>query len=329
MTGEKKICGVRRLLKIEMVTKNEIGLACVLAACLASAAWMSARVGDLRARAETAQAEAKAADEDLFLSSSQVARVTPAAFRGLVADWYWMRALQYLGAKMLNSNLTVRLDDLSPLKPKLIVPLLDTVTKLDPQFIQAHEYIAMVLPAVDRQAAIDLTKRGIINNPQAWRLQHYLGYIYWQQGETQKAYEAYAAGAKITGAPVWMNAMAAKLAAASQGNSGREIAREMYLRMYKDSEDAHIKRVAYERLMWLQSLDERERLTVLINRYRQTHNNLCPTDWQALKPELIKTDFMLDAQSGAPLDPGEKTAYRLNQQNCTIDLDQTSAVPYK
>src|SRR5438552_6673386 len=38
---------------------------------------------------------------------------------GLIADWYFMRALQYVGDKMLkNPDMDINLDDLRPLNPR-------------------------------------------------------------------------------------------------------------------------------------------------------------------------------------------------------------------
>ena len=39
--------------------------------------------------------------EQLYLAGNTVRRLS-LGFNGLVADWYWMRSLQYLGRKVLN-----------------------------------------------------------------------------------------------------------------------------------------------------------------------------------------------------------------------------------
>jgi hypothetical protein len=100
---------------------------------------------------------------------------------GLVADWYWMWSLQYMGTKILNSKTEqLNLDDLSSLDPKLLYPLLENATNLDPQYMAVYSYGASILPAIDPQKAISLTEKGIERNPEAWRLYQYLGYIYWR-----------------------------------------------------------------------------------------------------------------------------------------------------
>ena len=61
--------------------------------------------------------------------------------------------------------------------------------------------------------AIQILKKGIDANPSAWRLHQHLGYIYWKQGNFQAASETYGQGAAIPGAPPWMEAMKAQMAA--------------------------------------------------------------------------------------------------------------------
>ena len=113
-------------------------------------------------------------DESLYVNDKTARRIS-LGFNGLAADWYWMRSLQYIGKKMLNHQGDINLDDLSLLNLKLLAPLLDTATTLDPEFIAAYEFAAVVLPAVDVQQAIRLTQKGIDANPNAWRL--YLPFV--------------------------------------------------------------------------------------------------------------------------------------------------------
>ena len=87
-------------------------------------------------------------EEQLYLNGATVKRLS-LGFNGLAADWYWMRSLQYVGGKLLNAHQSIRLDDMSALNLKLLAPLLDTATTLDPAFIEPYEYAAIVLPAVN------------------------------------------------------------------------------------------------------------------------------------------------------------------------------------
>src|SRR5437867_1310522 len=93
-------------------------------------------------------------DEDLALQGKRLKNYS-LGFEGLLADWYWMRTLQYIGDRVVKSKSEViNLSDLRPLHLKLLYPLLDNATDLDPSFIAAYSYGATVLPVVDNDAAI-------------------------------------------------------------------------------------------------------------------------------------------------------------------------------
>jgi len=241
-------------------------------------------------------------------------------FNGLVADWYWMRSLQYVGKKILSVPEDVTIDDLGQLNLKLLAPLLDTATTLDPQFLDPYEYAAVVLPAVDVQQAIRITRKGIDANPAAWRLYHQLGYIYWQQKDYQAASDIYRRGAEIPGAPPWMMAMTAKMSA--EGGS-RPTARLIYTRMYEESADEKVKDMAHRRLIQLDSLDQRDVLRKLLIGYQERMGQ-CPSKWQEINQLLRAIRAPLDA-SGAPLDP-TRAPYQLRAGKCEIDLDPKSEV---
>jgi len=264
-----------------------------------------------------------AIDESLYLNDKTARRIS-LGFNGLAADWYWMRSLQYVGKKLINSTGDISLEDLSGLNMKLLAPLLDTATTLDPEFIEPYEYAAIVLPAIDVQQAIRLTEKGIKANPNAWRLYHHLGYIYWRQGQYQLASETYGRGAQIPGAPAWMEAMKAKLL--SEGGS-RSTAREIYTRMYQQSSDEQVRDMARKHLLQLDSLDQRDGLRKLFAVY-QTRMGKCPESWQELGQAFRTLRIPMD-QSGAPLDPSG-APYILKAGACEVELDpKTTKVPLK
>jgi tetratricopeptide (TPR) repeat protein len=264
-----------------------------------------------------------AIDESLYLNDKTARRIS-LGFNGLAADWYWMRSLQYVGKKIGNYEGDIRLDDLSNLNLKLLVPLLETATTLDPEFIEPYEYSAVVLPAINVQQAIRLTQKGINANPNAWRLYHHLGYIYWREGQYQLASETYARGAQVPGAPAWMEAMTAKIQ--SEGGS-RSTAREIYTRMYEQSGDQQVKEMAVKHLMRLDSLDQQDNLRKVFAAY-QTRTGKCPESWRELGPVFRAAGVPMD-QAGAPLDPSG-APYVLKAGACEVELDwKTTKVPLK
>ena len=264
----------------------------------------------------------KLIDESLYLNDKTARRMS-LAFNGLAADWYWMRSLQYVGRKIMYYPEDAPLDDLKQLNLTLLAPLLDTATTLDPQFLDPYEYAAIVLPAIDVQEAIRITQKGIDANPNAWRLYQHLGYIHWQQRNYQAASEIYGRGAQIPGAPPWMEAMKAKMAA--EGGS-RTTAREIYTRMYEQSTEDKVKDMAHKRLLQLDSLDQRDALRKVLTAYQSRIGN-CPNTWKEIEPVLRAVRVPVDA-SGAPLDP-TGVPYVLRGGACEVDLDPNSVIPTK
>ncbi|MCY7346975.1 MAG: tetratricopeptide repeat protein [Pyrinomonadaceae bacterium] len=259
-------------------------------------------------------------DEDLSVQGANLKNYS-LGFEGLLADWYWMKALQYLGKKFLDSKEDVSLENLTPLNPRLLYPYLDNATTLDPKFISVYEYGAVVLPAIDKEQAIKLTEKGIRDNPNNWRLRHYLGFIYWRLGNYQKAAEVYEEGAKITGAPLFMRQMAAKMN--SDGGS-RETARAIYRQMFEESEDRQTRENAALRLLRLDFLDEQEIIQKSLDDFKRK-NNRCANNWREIMP-FLQAAKIPDAQkirvdNQANLIDRSGAAYLLNKEICRAELD--------
>ena len=261
--------------------------------------------------------------EELYISP-ETARRMSLSFNGLVADWYWLRTLQYVGRKVDAYQGDIQLDDLSPLAIKQLAPLLDQSTTLDPKFMAAYEYAAVVLPSVDTEAAIRLTRKGIAANPHQWRLHKYLGYIYWQQKRYREAAEVYREGAQIPGVPDWMGAMAAQM---ELNGGSRDVARSLYQRMYEEGE-GDIKLLAAKRLAQIRSLDERDAIRrVLDERREASAQGRCPQSWREIAGPLRALKLRLDG-AGAPLDPAD-VPYVLDTAACDVRLDARSPIPQK
>lgn len=297
-----------------------VGLACVFG--------LGRSLEEKRPRLESGMEE-----ERLYVTGRMVKRMSM-GFNGLVADWYWLRSLQYVGRKSLKHE-TLRLDNLSALDLKLLYPLLDTATTLDPKFTAAYEYGAVVLPAVSDtdgdEDAIALLKKGIAEEKKGtfagtpgWRLYQHLGYIYWQRKDYRAASEIYAEGAGRPGAPPWMQTMSARMA---EGES-RTTAREIYQRMYDQSDDEQVKQLVGMRLLQLDFLDERDVIRKVLNDYASTHNGRCPASWREVAPVLARVPGLKLDEAGAPLDP-LNVPYTLVKGGCDLDLGATSRIPRK
>ncbi|HBB94379.1 MAG TPA: hypothetical protein DC054_03220 [Blastocatellia bacterium] len=270
-------------------------------------------------------AQTQTPEDPLYVKAATAKRMS-LAFNGVVADWYWMRSLQYVGGKIVAFKDTHegRFGNLGDLDLRLLPSLLGMSTTLDPQFLAPYEYGAAVLPEINPDYATRLLESGVAANPSEWRLYQHLGYVYWQRHEYQKASEVYAAGAKIPGAPVWMAALSARMKA--EGGS-RDAAREMYRHLYESSTDPTVKDMVNKQVMRLDSLDERDEIRNVLNAFK-AKNGRCVSSWREVANELRAVRLILDPKTGAPLDPSE-TTYELIKNGCDVGLDVNTTVPFR
>ena len=263
------------------------------------------------------------ADSDLELNGSSL-RGYALGTESLIADWYYMRSLQYVGDKLIESKSDfINIEDLRNLNPRLLYPYLDNATDLDPHFIAAYSYGAIVLPAIDTQQAIRLTEKGIANNAAEWRLYQYLGYIYWHDKNYEKAADYYEKGSVLPGAAPFMKIMAAMMR--SEGGS-RQTARQIFEQMLADNtSDQMVVTTARLRLMELDWFDQRDAINDTLAKFRTSAGH-CPADLREIVPSLSKitlpgrNEFKID-NSGRLVDPSD-APYLLDQSACIVVLDR-------
>jgi tetratricopeptide (TPR) repeat protein len=267
-------------------------------------------------------------DADLALQGGRLKGFS-LGFEGLIADWYWMQSLQYIGNKVLESKEDINLENLQPLNPRLLYPMLDTATDLDPHFMAAYSYGAVVLPAINPDHAIKIAEKGIRENPHEWRLYQHLGYIYWRLQDYEKAADVYGEGAKIAGAPPFLKLMAAQMK--NEGGS-RETARAIYEQMFQEAEDRQVKENAAIHLLKLDSLDERDAIRAALEDF-QKKNNRCAADWREIFPLLrnAKTPrgaLRFDASTLAPIDPTNVPYILQSAGQCDVTVNvELSKIP--
>ena len=267
-------------------------------------------------------------DSDLAVQGARL-KGFALGFEGLIADWYWMQSLQYIGGKVLKSEGTVNLDNLRPINPRLLYPYLDNATDLDPQFMTVYSYGAVVLPGIDAGQAVKIAQKGIANNPNEWLLYQHLGFIYWRSGQYENAAEIYEKGSRIAGAPDFMRMMAAKMK--SEGGS-RETARRIYRQMFEEAADKQLKETLNLRLLELDSLDERDAIRISLQNFKEKTGR-CANKWSEIFPLLQNVklpenrDFSID-KSNNIVDPSG-APYILDKENCDIKLDEKNTkIPF-
>ena len=249
---------------------------------------------------------------------------------GLISDWYWMRSLQYLGGKFTSrGDATLDLGDLRPLNPRLLYPMLDIATELDPKSMAPFSFGATILPAIDPREAIALTEKGIEKNPNEWRLLQHLGYIYWRLKDYDKAAAAYEKGSQVPGAPPFFKLMAAKM----RGDGGsRDSARAIYSQMLAEAPDKQTQTSAQLRLEQLDAFDEMDVINPVLKEHYERAGR-CISNWAEIMPALQAAsekkgvNLRIDAKRDL-VDPSG-VPYRINKQTCEAEINwPTSKIPF-
>lgn len=297
--------------------KNIVLPLAVIAAGFCAVVVLDARVDAAKPRLPEA-----VADSDLSMNGSRL-KGHVFGMEGLLADWYWVRSLQYIGGKIVNSKeKNIDVGNLTSLNPRLLYPMLENATDLDPHFVAAYSFGALVLPAIDGDQAIAIAQKGIRNNPAEWRLYQHLGYIYWRSGQYKDAADTYAAGSKIQGASPFLAFMAASM---TNDAGSRSTARAIYRQMLAESEDENIRVTAERRLAFLDWEDQRDAIDPILAKFRE-RTGRCANSFSEVAGQIFEAPlpeggkFSVDASKRLTDPTG--TPYKLDRENCVVTLDR-------
>jgi len=210
----------------------------LLIVCMTASVVILQRVDRVRAGATL--------EEVLYISSPKLLKRLSLGYDGLLADIYWTRAVQYFGGKHHEGAGEY----------KLLAPLLEITTTLDPHLIVAYEFGANFLaPAPPNGAgmpekAIELVENGIRSNPDEWRLYYQLGFIYYiDLKDYAGAAKAFASGARLPHAHPFLKILAAQMA---QHAGEWETARMLWVSAYATANDPEIRANAAAHIRALQ-----------------------------------------------------------------------------
>jgi tetratricopeptide (TPR) repeat protein len=211
----------------------------------------------------------------LYVPSGQLLEKMALSYDSLLADVYWIRALQHYGGDR-RSNRAQRFE--------LLYPLLDITTTLDPRFAIAYRFGATFLSepypggAGRPDLAIQLLEKGVRAQPQKWQYHEDIGFIHYQLGEYQAAAREFQLGGDLPGSPWWLRSLAA--VTLTRGGS-REASRFLWQRILAEATDAWLRDNATMRLMQLDALDQIDALNARIREYSRRVGHL-PDSWEAM-----------------------------------------------
>ena len=180
----------------------------------------------------------------LYLSSPNAIRSASLGYQSLMADIYWIRAVQYYGRRDEADRRKVRYRNLAA--------LLDITTTLDPQMIDVYHagssFLAEPEPIGAGQPleALKLLDKGISRHPGEWRLLFDKGFVHFLfLKDYREAARIWLEASRLETAPAWMEG----LAAMGLSRSGEvETARALWERQYESTTNRQVRENAKNHL---------------------------------------------------------------------------------
>ena len=212
-----------------------------------------------------ARFEIRGPDADvLWLSKPEVVRRAALGYESVLADIYWMRAIQYYG----------RRDEAErrPVRYKNLAALIDIATTLDPGMLDVYRggcwFLSEPEPlgAGQPEEAVRLLDKGIRSHPLDWRLYFDKGFVYyWSLRDYRKAGDVWLEASSLGTAPHWMAALAAK--ALSEGGD-LDTARRLWQDQLEQSNRTEVRDNARNHLHSLQVAETIWTLEFFLGKFR-------------------------------------------------------------
>ena len=258
--------------------------------------------------------------QELLLRSGPLVKKLSLGYDPLLADIYWTRAVQYYGARIGQPHANF----------DLLWPLLDLATTLDPRLLPAYRFGAIFLSeqppigAGRTDLAVELVKRGIAANPNAWRLDSDLGFLYyWRLKDYPSAAAYYYAASKVPNSPPWLKLMAARVA---DKGASIETSRMIWSELYESTKDPNLRKNALEKLQGLKAQEDEMHLDELAEDYRKRFGHY-PASTKDMRDAGILNGLPVDP-AGFPYRIGPDGKSHIDPRS-TVVIEQDSASPTK
>jgi len=246
----------------------------------------------------------------LYVRSAHAIRRMALSYSAVLADVYWIRALQYYGNARLSPGAA---KDYS-----LLHPLLDITTTLDPRFQLAYRFGAIFLAedypggAGRPDLAIGLLEKGVRNHPENWHYLQDIGFVhYWWRGDYREAAEWFDRASRVPGAPWWMKGLAA--VTHTQGGD-RVTSRKLWQSLLEGADNDWLRENARLRLAQLDALDQIDEIQAIVRLYA-SRTGAFPGSLET----LVRSGYL----RWAPVDPAG-TPYAVDSSTGVVTLGPES-----
>jgi hypothetical protein len=254
--------------------------------------------------------EPSAAAEVMYIRSGPAMAKIALSYRAVLADVYWIRAIQHYGGTRRSKDPDKRYD--------LLYPLLDVTTSLDPGFSIAYRFGAVFLAEAPPggpgrpDQGIALLEKGLRASPGKWQYMQDIGFVYyWWMHDYERAAWWFERAGSMTGAPWFLKSLAAVTAA--EGGD-RQRSRLLWQELARSEDNEWLRNNARLRLTQLDALDEIDQLQAVVRAF-ELRASRRPDSWGA----LVAAGML----RGVPLDP-TGTPYVLDPGTGRIDVSRES-----
>lgn len=246
----------------------------------------------------------------LYVRSPEALKRMALGFDALLADVYWIRAIQHYGGDRLKTGRSRRYE--------LLYPLLDITTSLDPYFNIAYRFGAIFLseafpggPGRPDQA-IALLRKGLAAQPTKWQYFHDIAFVhYWTLRDPIAAAHWFQRAAGQPGAPNWLTPVAAAML-----TEGRDRASARFLwQQMLGADQEWLRRRADHALKQLDAEAQIDRLQALVSQTPKSADEPFTWEWFA----------RARGHRGVPVDPSG-TPYELDPATGQVALSERSVL---
>ena len=240
----------------------------------------------------------------LYVRSPEAMNRLALSYQALLADIYWIRAVQHYGGTRLANDPNASYG--------LLYPLLDLTTSLDPRFNVAYLFGSLFLAGPPPggpgrpDLAIALLEKGLRAQPQKWEFAQAIGFVhYWWRQDYPEAAAWFQRAAEMPGGPFWLKSMAAvTLAEGGRRDSSRQLWQEL-----ARSEFDMFRNEGQRRLQQLDAMDQIDQLQAAADAFERQFGRPV-ADWD----DLRRAGYL----RGSPIDP-TGAPYRIQSGRVTID----------
>jgi hypothetical protein len=232
--------------------------------------------------------------DTLSVWTGPVVRSFSFGFADVLADLYWLRAVQYYGRQKLDSASEGYVD---------LLPLLETAAELDPRFTVVYRYGAVFLSepipvgAGRPEAGVAFLGKGADRNPENWQLRQEEGmFTSVYLNDPIRASQTLSRAATIPGAPWWMSSLAA-FVLTSGGEYEASV--RMWTLLYEQAPPGPLKANAESQLLVARSRLLARQVEDQVRAYREKSSDASSTLRQLRGRGVITADADV---SGTPFD---------------------------